>query len=483
MIFRKPMNPIQTKHILCCICLFGWSILQSQNIPYLKDFRYLCDKLEAVHPNIYANLSGLEYEKWKKTCEAEVSLTKNEVDFKLLLAKFLAKIGDSHTRVIISEDKHFPVTIRLFNGKYYVVAAENRDSIGYAIDYINGVSIAQVQLILSEYISAENEDCKMFYLTECLRSPTWLSLINNGRILDTLSITMNNDKTISMKAMEKCTVYLDTAYSEIYRKKQSSFFYRIDTLNNLCILYFNAMEDRACLCRTKKQLYSRKHLKQPLFSEFLIQMFQEMRWHNIQNLVIDLRNNHGGNSMLGDQLLYFIADKKEVENKITMNAKTRISKDYKKQRSYSPHIRYIYKKNKSFDNYTHTNEKWFWELENPKSIWYIKDTTCRFHGQAYVLVSNSTYSAASDLAWYMSCLNIPLIGERTAQAINCFGDYLEFVMPNSKIPFTVSCKYFYDKNANTENRVNPSIPVLYDYEDLRHGYDKPMEKVLEIITP
>ena len=44
----------------------------------------------------------------------------------------------------------------------------------------------------------------------------------------------------------------------------------------------------------------------PLFADFLDEMARAMGVHNVNRLVIDMRYNGGGNSVLGDVLLEFL---------------------------------------------------------------------------------------------------------------------------------------------------------------------------------
>ena len=150
------------------------------------------------------------------------------------------------------------------------------------------------------------------------------------------------------------------------------------------------MIDRASVCEERKLLSHKKYVNIPLFSEFLINMFQDIKKHNIQNLIVDLRYNYGGDSRLGDQLLYFIANKDEV-SKLTMSVPARISKDYKKQRDDIK--KDIIEGNTFFEEWEETNDFWYEDFENPKSAWYIKDTSLHFYGNTYFLTSQSTYRA------------------------------------------------------------------------------------------
>lgn len=44
----------------------------------------------------------------------------------------------------------------------------------------------------------------------------------------------------------------------------------------------------------------------PSFSDFIDKMDADLKQHHIQKLVVDMRYNGGGNSMLGDQLLQYL---------------------------------------------------------------------------------------------------------------------------------------------------------------------------------
>ena len=79
--------------------------------PYVKDFLYVCEKLESVHPNIYENMSIAEYAQWRTACKKEAELVKNNMEMQLLIAKFLAKFKDSHTQVSFGDNRHFPLWI------------------------------------------------------------------------------------------------------------------------------------------------------------------------------------------------------------------------------------------------------------------------------------------------------------------------------------------------------------------------------------
>ena len=51
----------------------------------------------------------------------------------------------------------------------------------------------------------------------------------------------------------------------------------------------------------------------PVFKHYLNQMFDSLQTHNLDNLIIDLRNNGGGSHLLCFQLLYYLTDREDLK--------------------------------------------------------------------------------------------------------------------------------------------------------------------------
>ena len=91
-------------------------------------------------------------------------------------------------------------------------------------------------------------------------------------------------------------------------RRNEPFHYQIT--GDTCYFQFNAMIDRFSYwqgCRLM-QVSSDKAVADslPLFADFLDEMARAMAVHNVNRLVIDMRYNGGGNSVLGDVLLEFL---------------------------------------------------------------------------------------------------------------------------------------------------------------------------------
>lgn len=91
-------------------------------------------------------------------------------------------------------------------------------------------------------------------------------------------------------------------------KRDDLFSYQI--IEDKCYLQFNVMYDLQSylqLCQVTGTKTEDNYLNfLPSFSDFIDKMNADLKQHHIQKLVVDMRYNGGGNSMLGDQLLQYL---------------------------------------------------------------------------------------------------------------------------------------------------------------------------------
>ncbi|MDR1167573.1 MAG: hypothetical protein LBK53_01600 [Heliobacteriaceae bacterium] len=175
------------------------------------------------------------------------------------------------------------------------------------------------------------------------------------------------------------------------------------------------------------------------FTKFLDSTFTCLNNQKINNLIIDVRNNGGGNSRLGDELFQYI--------------------------SKVP-----------FKQYGQTTIKTSEQQKNFfRSEYNINDTSAlgvvigsdeelielRFNGNVYVLQSHYTFSSASGFSWAFKYFGMgEIIGEETGGLAVCFGDIVRQRLPYSGFSYTVSHKKFYQYGA-TDDNIHGTIP---DYE-------------------
>jgi hypothetical protein len=229
------------------------------------------------------------------------------------------------------------------------------------------------------------------------------------------------------------------------KNKNSSRFYEYKTVNNgkTGIIDFKSFTDLN------------------LFTHFLDTVFTQIKQDQTKNLIIDLRNNDGGHSALGNELFQYIS-------KVPFAQSGKIIVKYSKIRAQS----YLELRNtglmknltdSAFNRYVApkygTIETSFEKLHR------LRENPLRFNGNVYILTSSQTFSSASDFAWCFQHFNMgKVIGEVTGGYIVCFGDLIRTTLPVTKLPITISQResYGYGATSKEKHGVFPDYKVDAD---------------------
>jgi len=180
-----------------------------------------------------------------------------------------------------------------------------------------------------------------------------------------------------------------------------------------------------------------------------------------QNIIIDLRGNTGGNSMVVVEFLRYIDVRTYSLGKKML---VRLSDDAQKQRGYLGN-----------------SGLFSVSLEKMKNRIFEQ---LKFNGSIYVLIDNATYSAGSDFATTLSDNELATtIGRPTGGRPTSYGDLLNFQLNHSKISYSISHKQFIraSKEKRYDDALYPDYEVIYTIEDILEGRDLDMGKALELI--
>jgi hypothetical protein len=229
------------------------------------------------------------------------------------------------------------------------------------------------------------------------------------------------------------------------------------------------------------------------------ELVKEMKAAGTTTLLIDLRRNGGGNSLLTEILLYFLFGRERSRDAQDGYSISRYSDLY-------------------FESYTENSlEKINGEREWPLRIGdydfsseerylsesardagseedyvesvptFARELSTRAHEAYYrpsniaVLVSARTYSSAFDLAAAFSKLGTPLVGVPSGQAGNSFGDVLSFSLPNSGLTAGVSYKRFvlFPEDPDGVAVLEVDLPLTYE-RWAQYGFDRHATVMLAI---
>jgi C-terminal processing protease CtpA/Prc len=165
--------------------------------------------------------------------------------------------------------------------------------------------------------------------------------------------------------------------------------------------------------------------------------FTSVRDGGVHSVIVDLRGNPGGNSLVANEFLRYLP----VESYQVGGSTVR----------FGPVIR-----------------------ENQPGRQKNQQAEYVFSGDVYVLTSADSFSAAMDFATLLSDNGLcTVVGEIPGNMPSSYGDILYFQTPNALLAFTVSYKYFIRPDASKSD-----LPLL---PDVQVPADDALEEALRLI--
>lgn len=200
------------------------------------------------------------------------------------------------------------------------------------------------------------------------------------------------------------------------------------------------------------------------FASFVEDATKRLEQKAARALIVDLRQNSGGNTMVGQRLLERVTDKP-----YTMVAEKhwRVSNEYQARVDYDQEY---------LDAAPGTTLHYRWQAEAPDVV------SPRYHGPVCFLIGPDTQSSAMMLANAVEDYDLGvLIGEPTSSPPNYFGEVHRFELPRSKLGVQASVARFVRANgdASNPNPVQPDIRVVPTLEQWARGEDPVLARALD----
>jgi hypothetical protein len=201
------------------------------------------------------------------------------------------------------------------------------------------------------------------------------------------------------------------------------------------------------------------------FKEELESIFKQIQQDSLTNLIIDIRNNPGGNSELADILTSYVYDKPyKANSKIIVKRSEQYCTYLRGYFSwwFRPFLKFI----KQIEDYKNTSvgDIYVDVKGNKNPI----NTKYRFKGKKYLLINSNTFSTALGFATVFKDYDIgEIIGEPTKSEVNEFGDIYPFDLPNSGLWIWCSAKrYIRPSGDMTEGGLEPDIFVKDENDEI-----------------
>lgn len=467
--------------------IFVWSFslelsssAQSGSSGAKGDFQIFRKALTETHPALYRFTSQHRFEFVFDSIESQLTHSSSDLELFRALSQVMSMVREGHSYVEPSDplaqrtrgEKLFPFRVVL-NENRLVVRHSRSDAYEELeraeILSINGQTISEIVNLL-----AVSTGLKSAFNNAALEST--LSEYDNFAFayyyfVDTTStfeITyrLAEDQTVKREMVEGTNARLDeTTFSRMPGEPKPPFQLQIDAENQVAIMKITTFA---------YWVVSRK-IKD--YSTFFQNSFRKLREAGIHHLIIDVRNNRGGEEMIGAELLTYLIDK---DFRIYRYGKTRtLDFSYTNRLPQSSNLKFPKKQFTKTDSGYYMTDRDFLSTYRPK-------TSDRFEGQVYVLSNNRCWSAANTfLALVKSHKVGTIIGQASGGAYEDVDGRarVSFELPNSgmKVGYPAWSFKIDSKGGNRWKGVEPDYVIVKSIDDLRTGNDVELAFTYELI--
>ncbi|MDY8137494.1 S41 family peptidase [Aquimarina sp. 2201CG5-10] len=387
---------------------------------WIRDITYLEKRINELHYSPNHTISKKDLSKEITDIKSKIESLPNE-QIVVELMKLIGRLGNGHNLIIPTSPKEgalkkLPVQFYQFNDGIFIIDTEKgyEQWLGYKVELIENTPIEEA-LKKTNTVNARDNDMQTIWLgSYYLGLPDVLQGLGIIKNTSEVTITISDTKGKLTKVTMNPIAWNFSGFPKMPKlktKKQPLFlseiknpyWYKLLPENNSIYVQFNVV--------TQKKTQSLK--------DFNIEIRSQITENKIQNLILDLRHNHGGNGSILPPML------KTVIN---------------------------------------------FEVMNPK-------------GKIFVIIGSQTFSAAQNLLTDITkYTNSILVGEPSGSKPNHIGEAGWFQLPYSGLMGVISTQFHQTSKAEDNRKwIAPHIPVSLSSTDYFTGNDKALNSIMEAI--
>jgi hypothetical protein len=440
-----------------------------------EDFEYLVKTLDEMNPDLYAFISKDDFDKKVSIIREEIKKPMTLLDFFLKVSYIVHSVKQGHTQASymldfwqVCNSGMIPLNFRVIDNQLFV--KDNYSSTsdlvrGSEILSINGIPSAELIDTLGKYAIKETEKFSELALEG--RFPYYLWMVfqfNDGYKLKYIPPYETQIKTATLEGL---SIF---AYGDwrIPKTKKREYDFKIDE-NNIGIL--------------KAESFS---VELEPFKVFIDSVFHVIQNEKIDNLIIDIRDNDGGDIVHGYLILDYLTTKPMKFADKYYSKTSELTKELNNNPNRTE-LSPLRRKYWPFDDNNYNKELKYRSngaIFETKLKKFIPDPDkYKFNGKVFVLTNGLVFSSALPFAYMVKDYNLAtIVGEETGIVSPAYGEPLKYKLPNSRIQIMNSTSYIIRPSGVVNNRgVIPDYIVEPNVMDLITGFDKVMEYTKDLI--
>jgi len=484
---------------------------------YQKDAIYLKELILRSYPRLETKISKPDFLKASDELVKKLGSVSSDLEFEAYLKKYIALLKDGHSYVqsfglsIREETKYFCWSIYKEKEDWVITSIDSSmdtSIIASRLVSVNDIPIKEIEDRARNFENGENYYSTNRLFTRTVRYPKYwkaLGIIEDENRISFSVIKNDTVEKFHLEAKAEFSVSRKKRKDRQYpfmAKQNNGYSYEINASEDFSYLQMNTSLDYVSFkdgisnytsfwIRPFAKAYGKKMTEDAEnFGQVLQKMFAEMNEKGINNLIIDLRYNSGGDERTGKQLIWYLTERTDIKGftdmlHVSEYFKKTAKKDYKK---YDALHKKKYNQSLPFGEINLTKEfydqPYFYNITQEDSPYLLDASIPKFKGNVYVIVNSGTFSAAQCLATTISDNDLgTIVGTPTGNMPTCQTGASVLKLPNTKTILQLSYTYMErpDTSKNYELALFPDIEVYLSFEDFNNGKDPRFETILDMI--
>ncbi len=263
-----------------------------------QDLAAVVYAIQTTHPNPYTKTSQADFEAARQQLYNAIPAY-SDLKAYLEIQRLMAMVGDAHTSTLLSDTRlvpfgtqFSPIKVSLFDDGLFITSATKpyAAQLGLRVVSINGLSQTGLMEAARPYISYDNEQWLRQQFLSLARSPQLLAAIGVGTTPNQIEYLLEdlsgNRQTVLIDGgteLPGAASITDPAIgylSPIYYNSNLAYWYKYYPEQKLLFFKYNQCAQRPDLP----------------FASFAMDLFQTIDTQPVDHMVVDLRDNTGGDT-------------------------------------------------------------------------------------------------------------------------------------------------------------------------------------------
>lgn len=395
--------------LLLLLPVSAWGLSEQEVIDWREDIAFYEQQMLALHIDPFHSLSRTEFEAELDRIRQSLPTT-SRMALLIDLMRLTSRIGDGHTSLPVGNQglQRLPLTLQIFTDAVYVIGTttEHQALLGARLNAINGVDVTRVMQQFADLVPyAENPYSTNVQIADYMMIADLLLGLGLVDGSQSVALRFELDGRVHEERLATLRDYEPEVTLSYF---EPDLFAVEESVND--DLYFAASAD-------KRTIYFRfrRYTTHERMEALVIALIGFIEQHASEHVIIDLRDNYGGDFFVGLKLAQGL----------------------------------------------------------------VLADSVRWRSGVFTLIDNVTFSAAmSNASQFARILNARLVGQPSGARPNGYQDMGQFSLPNSGVLLTYSKRLYRFGNAEDE-ALYPDIEVPITIEDYRNNHDRQLRWVID----